>query len=183
MPKLRWTFLAAIALGMAAVLVTAAFDKRARPPRVDARPLAQGVWISGQIGPEQMATLKSQGFQAVVDLRPDHEVAGQPPVNAMGSAAAVQGLHFDYIPVPHGADVPAGAVDALGRTLASSNRPILLYCRSGRRAARTWALAEASRSGGLDAPAILNAVHQAGQDAGDLADQIAARIAARPTAR
>ena len=182
MPKLRWTFLAAIVLGAAAVLGIAAFDRHRASPRVPARQLAQGVWIAGQIGPEQMAALKSEGFRAVVDLRPDNEDADQPPVNIMGSAAAVQGLHFDYIPVPHGADVPAGAVDALGRTLASSDRPILLYCRSGRRAARTWALSEASRPGGLAAPAILNAVHQAGQDAGDLTDQIAARVAARPAA-
>lgn len=180
MPKLRWTFLAAIVLGAAAVLVAAAFDRRGEAPRVEARLLAPGVWISEQIGPEQLAQVKSRGFRAVVDLRPDGEVAGQPSASAMGQAAAAQGLRFSYIPVTHG-DVPPVAVDALGRALAHEETPVLLYCRSGRRAARTWALAEASRPGGLDAPAILNAVHGAGQDAGDLADQLTARIAARPS--
>jgi uncharacterized protein (TIGR01244 family) len=181
MPKLRWTFLVAIVLGAAAVLVAAAVDRRAPSPRVDAKRLTPAVWISEQIGPEQLAALKSQGFRAVVDLRPDNEVAGQPPASAMSAAAAGQGLAFDYIPVGHG-EVPSGAVDALGKALARGDQPVLLYCRSGRRAARTWALAEASRAGGLDAPAILNAVHQAGQDAGDLADQITARVAARSAA-
>ncbi|MEV8518290.1 sulfur transferase domain-containing protein [Dyella marensis] len=180
MPKLRWTFIAAIVLGAAAVLATAAFDRHGdAKAHVDAKALVPGVWISEQIGPEQLAALKSQGFRAVVDLRPDHEAAGQPSASTMGEAAAGQGLQFDYIPVAHG-DVPSGAVETLGRTLAREQTPVLLYCRSGRRAARTWALAEASRPGGLDAPAILNAVHQAGQDAGDLADQITGRIAARP---
>jgi uncharacterized protein (TIGR01244 family) len=179
MPGLRRTFLAAIVVGAAAVLAAAAFERRGPAPRVDARPLAHGVWISEQIGPEQLAGLKSQGFRAVVDLRPDNEAAGQPPASAMGEAAAKLGLRFDYVPVTHG-DVPPGAVDALGKALAAGQTPVLLYCRSGRRAARTWALAEASRPGGLDARAILNAVRQAGQDAGDLADPIASRIAARP---
>jgi uncharacterized protein (TIGR01244 family) len=189
MPKLRWTFLGAIAFGAVAVLAVAGIHRATAPSRpavdplahLDAKPLAQGIWISEQIVPEQLAALKSQGFLAVVDLRPDDEVAGQPPASAMSTAAAAEGLAFDYIPVSHG-DVPSGAVDALGRSLArhEKQKPILLYCRSGRRAARTWALAEASRPGGMQAPAILNVVHQAGQDASDLAGQIAVRIAARP---
>lgn len=183
MPKLRWTFLSAIVLGTAVVLAAAAFGRHGgASARVNAKPLTAGVFISEQIGPEQLAVLKAQGFRAVVDLRPDHEVAGQPSAGAMSAAAAEQGLAFDYIPVTHG-DVPAGAVETLGHALARDKTPVLLYCRSGRRAARTWALAEASRPGGLDAPAILNAVHEAGQDAGDLADQITGRIAARPARR
>jgi len=180
MPKLRWTFLVAVVLGAAAELVTAAFDRHSLPSSVHARRLTPDVWISEQIGPEDLVTLKLKGFRAVVDLRPDNEVAGQPSASVMSEAAQQQGLRFDYIPVAHG-DVPSGAVETLGRALARDQAPILLYCRSGRRAARTWALSEASRPGGLDAPAILNAVQQAGQDAGDLADQITDRIAARPT--
>ena len=167
------------------MLATSAFDhvsavRHAQAEaRLDVRQLAPGVWISEQIGPEQLGSLKSQGFRAVIDLRPDNEVAGQPPASAMSTAAAGQGLAFDYIPVSHG-DGPAGAVEALGRNLAQGQKPVLLYCRSGRRAARAWALAEASRPGGLQTASILEAVHAAGQDAADLADQIAARVAARP---
>jgi uncharacterized protein (TIGR01244 family) len=87
-------------------------------------------------------------------------------------------LTFAYVPVPHG-DIPGQAVDALGQSLASAGKPVLLYCRSGKRAARTWALSEASRADGLDAVAIQAAVRSAGQSADDLAESIAARIAAR----
>ena len=71
------------------------------------------------------------------------------------------------------------AVDRFGQVLGTSQKPVLLYCRSGSRAARTWALAEAARPGGLDEQAILQAVEQAGLDASDLQADIARRIAAR----
>ncbi len=182
MPRLRWTFLVAIVLGAALVFATAAFGGSGETPHVDARQVVKGVWISGQVAPEQLAQLKAQGFRAVVDLRPDNEGPGQPSAGTMGAAAAQQGMAFDYAPVSPGA-VPAAAVDTLGRALARGEQPVLLYCRNGSRAARTWALAEASRPGGLDADAIVDAVRQAGQNAGDLRDQIVARIAARPSAR
>ena len=61
MPKLRWTFIAAIMLGAAAVLATAAFDRHGdAKAHVDAKALVPGVWISEQIGPEQLAALKSR---------------------------------------------------------------------------------------------------------------------------
>jgi len=90
-------------------------------------------------------------------------------------------MNFAYVPVPHG-DIPAGAVTALARAMAENPKPILLYCRSGRRAARTWSLVEVSRSDGLDAADILAAVKAGGQSAEDLDTAIAARIANRSVA-
>ena len=180
--KLKRTFFAAVLLGAGAVLAMAATDRGRAHTQVRALPLANGVWVAEQIGPSQLARLKEQGFHAVVDLRPDGEAQGQPSAGAIGIAASDQGMAFDYIPVPHG-NIPPGAVDTLGQVLARGDRPLLLYCRSGRRAARTWALAEASQPRGLDAAGIVKAVKDAGQDAGDLAGQIAGRIAARPAIR
>ena len=74
------------------------------------------------------------------------------------------------------------AVTALQKALESPARPVLLYCRSGKRAARTWALAEASRPGGLDAAAIKRIVLATGHPVADLDRDIQARIAARPNA-
>ncbi|MFL6657217.1 MAG: beta-lactamase hydrolase domain-containing protein, partial [Massilia sp.] len=89
-------------------------------------------------------------------------------------------LNFVYIPVPHGA-IPDSAVTALGKALANSPGPVLLYCRSGRRAARTWSLVEASRTGGLDAAQIIATVKASGQEVDDLKDALEQRIAARST--
>ena len=182
MPKLKWVFLVAVLLGGAGMLGWAAAHRPGNGPRaVSTHPLAGGVWITAQISPDQLAVLRQQGFAAVVDLRPDGEAAGQPASGAVSRAAAAQGLAFHYIPVPHG-DIPSTAVTDLGQVLATSKRPLLLYCHSGRRAARTWALAEASRADGIGAAAIELAVREAGQSADDLGPLIATRIAAREPA-
>jgi len=82
------------------------------------------------------------------------------------------------VPVPHG-DIPEDVAVRLQSVLADP-RDVLLYCRSGKRAARTWALAEARRPGGLSAEQIQASVQGAGQDAADLRDRIDLAINARP---
>jgi uncharacterized protein (TIGR01244 family) len=178
--KMKWVFLLAVLVGIGLVVGNAAIDHSRRAQRsVAAKPLAVSVWVTEQINESQLADIKAKGFRTVVDLRPDGEAVDQPPAAEMARAAQASGLGFSYIPVPHG-DIPTAAVDALDQALAQSDKPLLLYCRSGRRAARTWALAEASRPGGLDAAAIQAAARAAGQSADDLAAQIGVRIAARP---
>ena len=114
----------------------------------------------------------------MVDLRPDGEEPGQPSAQDMRLAATKAGLAFAYVPVPHG-DIPEASVAALQAFLASQSGPVLLYCRSGRRAARTWALVEAARPGGMPTDAIMAAVQGAGQNAEDLRGRIEAAVAAR----
>lgn len=184
MPGLKGSFFIAVLAGAAAVMGWAAWTRFAHPALpagVAVKPLAGGVWISEQIDPAQLALLSGQHFLAVIDLRPDGEVAGQPSSTQMGQAAVRAGLAFTYVPVPHG-DIPGDQVSALAKALASQPHPVLLYCRSGRRAARTWALAEASRAGGQDAVAIERIVQSAGQSADDLDGEIKARIASRSPA-
>ncbi|MBB6248977.1 sulfur transferase domain-containing protein [Rhodanobacter sp. A1T4] len=178
MPSLKWTFLLAVLLGLVVVVSVAAINRPETQHHVLARPLAGSVWVTEQIDASQLAGIKSQGFRSIVDLRPDGEVSNQPASTDVARAAQGVGLTFGYVPVQHG-DIPAASVDALGQLLAQSSRPILLYCRSGHRAARTWALAEASRPGGLGVLEIESAVRQVGQSADDLHGQIAARIASR----
>jgi uncharacterized protein (TIGR01244 family) len=96
----------------------------------------------------------------------------------MEAAARGKGLAFTYVPVPHG-EIPEQAVARLRTVLDRESGHVLLYCRSGKRAARTWALAEASRPDGLSADEILFAVKGAGQDAGDLRSRIEASVNAR----
>lgn len=178
MLKLKGTFLLAALVGMAGVIVAALATRTPVAAEVQAHPLPGDVWVTEQVLPAQLASLAGKGFRTVVDLRPDGEAADQPGSSQMGAAARTAGVAFAYIPVPHG-PIPTEAVDRLGRVLAMSDKPMLLYCRSGRRAARTWALAEASRPSGRDEDAILHAVKGTGQDASDLQPDIARRIAQR----
>lgn len=193
---LRWPstgrlFLYSVLAGTTAVLAMAAWSKlqgagmpqrpAVQAPATAAQPalkLANGVGVQQQLAPADLAGLRAGGYATVIDLRPDGEVAGQPPSTAMSSAAQAAGLRFRYVPVPHG-EIPESAVEGLQRALAEEPGPVLLYCRSGRRAARTWALVEARRVGGLPAEAILEAVRNAGQDAADLRPRIEAAVAAR----
>jgi len=141
-------------------------------------PLMRGVWISGQITPAQVAALKAHGIERIVALRPDGEEPGQPTSAAVEAAARSAGIAFAYSPVP-GKDVPQAAVDAVSRALAHTDEPVVIYCKSGHRATRTWALAEASRADGLEAEAIESVAASAGHTVEDLREQIAARIATR----
>jgi len=137
------------------------------------------VQVSGQILPEHMQALKQQGIRTVIDMRPDGEAADVPPSSVMAQAAQQAGLQFNYVPVPLGSSVPPAAADALAQLLARAPQPVLLYCRSGMRVTRAWALAEAARPGGLDAAAILQHARDAGRPVDELGEQIAQRIAMR----
>lgn len=179
MPKLRWTFLVAVLVGALVVVVPALLDKpAAQSDAFVATPLVDGIWIAAQVSPSHMPDLAARGFRSLIDLRPDGEAADQPTSLEVGAAAHGSGLSFSYVPVEHG-DVPDVTVGSLAQALAGADRPVLLYCRSGRRAVRTWALAEAARAGGLDAITIASAARSAGQPIDDLGDAIGARIAAR----
>lgn len=87
-------------------------------------------------------------------------------------------MRFLYIPVPH-ESIPESAVAALDHALSEDPRSAVLYCRTGRRAARLFALVQASRSDGPGADEIFKMVSAAGFSAEDLKDDINQRIAHR----
>ncbi|HEY6985379.1 MAG TPA: sulfur transferase domain-containing protein [Rhodanobacteraceae bacterium] len=168
---IRW---AAAALTVAAVAACHAPDPNAP------RRLTADVSVSGQITVANVPALREQGFRTIVNMRPDDESPDQAKYAQMQSAVQAAGLGYGYIPIKSGGAIPGTSVEALNTVLSRMPKPILLYSQAADSPARTWALAEASRPGGLDAAAILQAVKSGGQSADDLAEQINARIAARP---
>lgn len=133
---------------------------------------------ASQLTPADLPALKAQGVNVVIDMRPDGEAADQPTSTQMQQAAAQQGMAFFYIPIAHGA-ISASSVDMLQQVLANKPGKITAYCRSGKRASRSYALALASMKEG-PTQASINAILQgAGQNIDDLQDEIAKRIAAR----
>jgi uncharacterized protein (TIGR01244 family) len=169
----RW---AAVALAIAAVgACTGA------PPDPNApRKLTDDVSISGQITVANVKALHDKGFKTIVNMQPDDESPDQAKYKQMQSAAQDAGLGYGYVPVKKGAVVPGTAAEALTSILKRMPKPLLVYGDTPEHPAKTWALAEASRPGGLDAAAILATVKSAGVPADDLASQINTRIAARP---
>ncbi len=143
-------------------------------PQSQSTGLTDVLFVRGQIALEDITTIGMK-YRLLIDLRPDGEAPDQPSATTVAQAAQTAGLQFRYIPVSPG-PIPEAAITELARTLQSAQGPILMYCRSGSRAARTWALAEASRPGGLDAAAILKAVNGAGFNIDDLIPSIKTRI-------
>lgn len=181
------TFLYSIAAGF--ILAAGAFivlplidPVRPQPsPSQVGLPLRDDIYVRDQISVSDVAAIKANGYRTLIALRPDGEVAQQPTAAEVGGAAKAQGLAFAYIPTPHG-EIPASVPEALAKELALAQKPVLLYCRTGKRAARVWALSEASRSGGANADEIINAVTGVSQPIDDLLPQIKERIAARGAA-
>ncbi len=140
------------------------------------RPLVGSIYVSGQIGLAHLDAIKAQGFSTLIDLRPDGESADQTPSSEIKAVAASKGMRFFYVPVAPG-PIPAGSVEKLQSLLAPEK--VLLYCRSGSRATRTFALAQASRQGGPTRDEILSMARSAGYSADDLRTEIERRIAQR----
>lgn len=188
LPGNKALFAISILAGTLAIVGMAAYSRldKAKPAvQVDEKVVAPAthhlygqIHVSEQITPENIAALKQQGIQNIIAMRPDGEAPNQASAATIERNALAAGLKFTYIPIPHG-DIPDASISALQQALDKNEGPVLLYCRSGSRAARTWSLVEASRAGGMDAATILSTVKSAGLKADDLEALIQKRIAAR----
>lgn len=105
------------------------------------RAIADDVCVAPQLTPAAMAEAARMGFRSVVNNRPDGEGGpGQPRSADIEAAAQAAGLQYRYLPVDSGFQTPAQAA-AMATLLAELPRPLLMFCRSGARSARLYALA------------------------------------------
>lgn len=124
------------------------------------RALNDRVAVAPQIAPEDLAAIKSAGYVAVVNNRPDGEEPGQPMGAEIAAAAEAAGLAYHAIPVAGGlSDAQLAAMTA---ALTQADGPVLAFCRSGTRSCNLWALAAAK--GGRDPALIAAQGAQAGYD-------------------
>ncbi|MND59967.1 Beta-lactamase hydrolase-like protein [compost metagenome] len=122
--------------------------------------LAPGVWISGQVRAEDLASAcRAIGARRVINNRPDHEEPGQPTSAEMQAAAEAAGL--DYVEAPVSGMPDPVSTARVGECLADQT-PTLLFCRSGMRSAAIWAMAERAR--GADADTLRAQAAAAGYD-------------------
>lgn len=142
------------------------------------KPLDRNYLVAGQLTPADLPALKAQGIDVVIDMRPDGESPDQPTSAQMHQAATAQGMAFFYIPVAHGS-ITDESVGLLQQVLAGHSGKVAAYCRSGKRASRTYALALASMKDGPDQAHINQLLQAAGQNIDDLQQEISKRIAAR----
>ena len=125
------------------------------------RQLSDRVFASPQIGLEEVAEAARMGIGLIVNNRPEGESDDQVPGSEIESAARAAGLDYVAIPVTH-AGFSEGQMKAMAAALASTDKPVLAYCRSGTRSTLLWALAQASE--GKQPDELAAAAAQAGYD-------------------
>lgn len=125
------------------------------------RQLSDRVFASPQIGLEEVAEAARMGIGLIVNNRPEGESDDQVPGSEIESAARAAGLDYIAIPVTH-AGFSEGQMKAMAAALASTDKPVLAYCRSGTRSTLLWALAQASQ--GKQPDELAAAAAQAGYD-------------------
>jgi uncharacterized protein (TIGR01244 family) len=97
--------------------------------------------VAGQITPAEVATLKSQGFETIINNRPDNEEPGQPAASGVQAEAERQGMRYLYHPVSTSA-IGKADVTAFHHAVQRSPGPILAHCRSGTRCYLLWGLSQ-----------------------------------------
>ncbi len=119
------------------------------------------LFVSPQIGLDEIAAASAQGITLVINNRPEGESDDQTPGDAIEAAARAAGMDYVAIPVTH-SGFSEWQVKAMADALGAAKGPVLAYCRSGTRSTLLWSLAEAS--GGTDPEAIAAAAAGAGYD-------------------
>ena len=136
---------------------------------MELKKISEKFTVSPQIAADDVATLKSAGFKAIICNRPDGEGGDQPSFAEIEAAAKEAGLEALYVPVVAG-KVSDDDVAAFGAALKDLPRPVLAYCRTGTRSATLWSFHESQKRPMHE---ILAATKAAGYDMNGVARRIA----------
>ncbi|AVI61538.1 TIGR01244 family sulfur transferase [Halomonas sp. GFAJ-1] len=105
------------------------------------QPLEKGVEITSSLTVEALEDVKAKGFKTVICNCKAGESDEFPDEAAYRQKAEAIGLHWVHIPVAPGDYRPAD-VEAFAQAMQQLPRPILAFCRSGKRATHLWAYAK-----------------------------------------
>ena len=108
------------------------------PTRQLLRNVAADVCVAPQLEPAAMAELAAMGFKSVVNNRPDFEEGPHQPTSAqMQAAAEAAGLAYAYLPVQPAYQSPE-EIARMAELLAALPRPMVAFCRSGKRSGKLY---------------------------------------------
>ena len=137
---------------------------------MDIRRLSDRYAVSPQIMPQDVATLKAEGFATVICNRPDGEIPADLHAAVIGPMVEAVGMRFVANPVIGGA-MTKGNVTAQAAAIAAAAGPVFAYCASGNRSSQVWALTEA---GHQSADALIGAAGRFGYNLEPLRPQLEA---------
>ena len=107
---------------------------------MEIKQLADNFSVTGQITVADVATIKAQGFSAIVCNRPDGEQEGQPLAADIAKECIAQGVSFTHLPM-NGPNFSPADVAALKQVLAD-NANVFGFCRTGNRSSILWNAAQ-----------------------------------------
>lgn len=124
--------------------------------------------VAQQIQLEDIPSLAQAGIRSIICNRPDGEGPDQPAFSQIAQDAARFGIATRYLPAAPD-NVTDGHAAAFKELMSELPKPVLGYCRTGRRSTSMWALSLA----GEEAPArLLDTAAQAGYDLSALAPRL-----------
>ncbi|MFN3724792.1 MAG: TIGR01244 family sulfur transferase [Allosphingosinicella sp.] len=123
------------------------------------RRLENGMFVDGQISPDDVPGLAAQGIALIVNNRPDGEEPGQPGGAEIEAAAEAAGIAYRFIPI---SQLTPEAIEATREALDEAKGPVLAFCKSGTRSTYVWALARSL--GGADGDTLVGQATEAGYD-------------------
>lgn len=98
------------------------------------------ITISGQITPDDVATLAQTGVKSIVNNRLDGEEAGQPTSDEIAQACQKHGIAYGFIPFAGGM-LDMNHVQAFADFFNDTERPLHMFCRTGNRSNTILAVA------------------------------------------
>tara|TARA_R110002051_G_scaffold72457_2_gene130947 strand:- start:558 stop:992 length:435 start_codon:yes stop_codon:yes gene_type:complete len=105
------------------------------------QPLETDVEITSALTVEELEQVKAKGFKTVICNCKPGESAEFPGEEAYRRKATEIGLQWAHIPVTPG-DYSQADIAAFAEALKQLPRPILAFCRTGKRATHLWAYAK-----------------------------------------
>ncbi|MBF8221402.1 TIGR01244 family phosphatase [Halomonas sp. 328] len=126
--------------------------------------LEPGLWVAPALSVDNLDDLARRGVKSVICNRRPGEAADH-DAQAMQARAAILGIQWRAIPVTPG-DYSDEDIAAFAEALAKLPRPLVAFCRTGRRATHLWAHAR-SQQPSCDLAVLLAAARKAGHDLED----------------
>lgn len=99
--------------------------------------LSESLSVSPQIGVDDIAAIAAQGYDVVINNRPDAEQEGQPVSADIAAAAEAAGLDYYHLPMT-AQDFPGAGFEQMAELLGDPGVRVFAFCRTGTRCTNLW---------------------------------------------
>ena len=106
---------------------------------MDLKLIVDGYQTTGQLMPDDIATLAAQGVKTLICNRPDMENPPALQASVFQDLAEQHGIEFVFNPF-NGQTLSLAHVEEQADAIAGSDGPVVAYCASGNRSTVVWAL-------------------------------------------